>query len=175
MEWLLPHSFAILPPVTLAPCHPHLLPLPPLPPLPLATPTPCHPQLCHSKPPPTHCHPIPFIAKQFKRGGWLPPHSFSILFPGTSPPVTPTPCHPHPLSPLLPKSLREVGWLPPHSSILPSGDGRWWGWQRVGVGWHDGSVIVVHGGLFGVFQSWWFRGGSWWFSRGGSWWFRGGS
>ena len=46
------------------------------------------------------------------------------------------------------------------------------------MGWHGGSVIVVHGGLFGVFQSWWFRGGLWWFSHGGfvvvhggSWWF----
>ena len=61
-----------------------------------------YPLVPHSLPLPppassTHCHPQSFYCKQVKRGGWLPPHSFSILHPTTPPPATSTHCHPHPL------------------------------------------------------------------------------
>ena len=66
---------------------------------------------------PIQYHPIPFIAKQFKRGGVVAPHSFSILLPAT--PYLTTPAYATP-TPLFPSSLRGVGWLPLHSfSILP--------------------------------------------------------
>ena len=123
--WLPLHSFSILFLAMPTFCHSHYLPPPhPLPPSPTAT-------------------PIPFIAKKFKRGRVVAPHS-SILPSAIPPSATPILCHPHHLpSPPPTIPTQRVGLRRSERATTPlllnSLAIKGMGWQWIGVAGSGGG------------------------------------